>query len=82
MSLGQIIFIAAIISLFFGFYYFSLVISIAIWFPRNAKRKWVELTESPGIDAFKWFWKWVAPVWLIAVTVSILFVAIRLAFML
>lgn len=74
------IFVVAMISLFFGFYYFSLIISIAIWFPHKAKRKWVDLTKSQGIDAFKWFWKWIAPVWLMTMTVAVVFIAIRLAF--
>lgn len=79
MSLGLIIFVTAIIALFCGFYYFSLIIAIAIWFPRAARKKWVEFTESQGINAFRWFWKWVAPVWLVTVTVAAVFIAIRLA---
>lgn len=80
MSLGWMIFIVAAASLFCGFYYFSLIISIAIWFPHKAKPKWVDLTRSQGIDAFRWFWKWVAPVWLATMTVAVLFIAIRIGF--
>lgn len=74
------IFMVVAASLFCGFYYFSLIVSIAIWFPHKAKTKWVDLTRSQGIDAFKWFWKWIAPVWLLTMTIAIVFIAIRLAF--
>ena len=80
MNLGLMIFIVAAAILFCGFYYFSLIISIAIWFPHKAKAKWVELTRSQGIEAFRWFWKWIAPVWLASMTVAIVFIAIQLAF--
>jgi len=80
MSLGLIVFIAALISIFLGLYYFSLIISIAIWFPDKAKRKWVDLTKSPGIHAFIWFWKWVAPAWLITISISVALIAVKLLF--
>jgi len=80
MSLGLIVLVAVLISIFLGLYYFSLIISIAIWFPDKAKRKWVELTKSPGINAFIWFWKWVAPVWLITIAMSIAVITVKLVF--
>lgn len=79
MNLVPMIILTAIIALFLGFYYFSLIISIAIWFPHHARPKWIALVESPAIDAFRWFWKWIAPAWLVTVTVAIAFIAIRLA---
>jgi len=80
MSLGLIVFVTALISIFLGLYYFSLIISIAIWFPDKAKTKWVELTKSPGILAFIWFWKWIAPVWLLTISISIALFAVKLLF--
>jgi hypothetical protein len=80
MSLGLIVFIAVLISIFLGLYYFSLIISIAIWFPDKAKIKWVELTHSPGINEYLWFWKWIAPAWLIAIALSTALIAVKLVF--
>jgi hypothetical protein len=70
MKLIGIIIFGAGITLICWSYYFFLKISIAIWFPGIAKKQWLEIAKSPNLVGHSFF-KWIAPLWVILCTVSV-----------
>jgi hypothetical protein len=68
---GLVLFVAAFL-LILWLYYLFFNIAIAIWLPLKAKKKWVDFIATPAAQFSYFFLKWVAPLWVLLVSLSVL----------
>ncbi len=68
IALGVILLIAASVVIGWVYYFFTKV-AIAIWFPEKANKQWLAITETSGIQFSYFFFKWIAPRWVLSSTV-------------
>ncbi len=59
--------IALIIYVYFLFF----KMTVAIWIPRYAKTEWIEKAELSKTKFGYFFYKWVASIWIVLVTINI-----------
>ena len=69
-ALGIILLIVVSVLIVWVYYFFT-TIAIAIWFPEKAKKQWLALTETTGIQTSYFFFKWIAPGWVLLSTALI-----------
>lgn len=55
-------------------YYFFLNITIAMWSPGKAGKKWTDIVSSPIIQEAYGVFRWLVPAWLFIMTVAFLII--------